>query len=201
MALVRAEIVIRADGEPRVSLEPEEVAADELLQLLLCYGAKLRWSLRAEPEWVRDGFQRLSREVAVGWDGENASGPFEALPSAPHLRLNAERFDLTVARHERYVIQLYSDQRGWGYPCGSLPPRPLRANLVWHFIALARAIASRLNEEQRAATRPVVLEWCRAMFDDAAGRRDEISLNQHIATANRIFADRGDGLQSGLVRA
>lgn len=186
--MVRAEILVRPDGEAHVHMEPSSAGAEPLMHLLLCYGAKLCWSSRSEPEWVRQALEALSWEAVLRWEMGIEGPVLESLPSTAVLRAMSARSRAEVPRHERYIIQLYSDEQGRGYPCGTAPPNPLHANLVWHFMALLQAVAARLNEVERAATQPVLREWWHAMFGHSSQLGEEASLNEHITVANRIHA-------------
>lgn len=196
--MVRAEILMRPEGRPCVRLEPASVGTSELLQLVLCYGAKLRWSLDGEAESVRDAFERLTWEAAVMWDVGYEARLLDWLPAKSPTATPAEITD--APRHERYLVQLYSDERGRGYPCGSPPANPRRANLVSHFLALLEAVSGRLDQEGRAATQGPLLRWWREMFRDPRLPTDA-PLNRHVAVANGIVAEAGDALDTGLVSA
>jgi hypothetical protein len=195
--MVRAEILVRPNGEAHVRLEPAAANAEQLRQLILCYGAKLRWLLKDEPEWVRQALESLSWEAVLRWE-DGFDGPaLESLPSAAALRAMAVQSVPEVPRHERYIIQLYSDEHGRGYPCGTLPSNPLRANLVRHFIALLQTVAARLNGGERAATQPVLLDWWDAMFGHSSQLGEDASLNEHIGVANRIHAQASAAARAG----
>ena len=186
--MVRAEILVGPNGEAHVRLEPARADAKRLLHLLLCYGAKLRWSFRGEPRWVRQALESLSWEAVLRWE-TGIDGPvLKSLPSTAALRAMADCCAPEVPRHERYIIQLYSDEQGRGYPCGTLPSNPLRPNLVWHFIALLQAIAARLTKAERTETQPVLLDWWHALFGHSSRLGEAASLNEHIGVANRIHA-------------
>jgi len=197
--MVRAEILIRPERQPHVRLEPASVEATELLQLLLCYGAKLRWCLNDQPEWVRQGFEQLTWQAAVLWDTGYEGWPADWVPVGLAGALLG-CYETSVPRHERYIVQLYSDERGRGYPCGSPPPNPRRDNLVVHYLALLEAVAARLDDEERAATQPALLEWWQAMFR-APELPEDASLGDHVAVANRIVAGAGVADARALVTA
>lgn len=186
--MVRAEILVRPDGRAHVLLEPSTAGAERLLHLLLCYGAKLCWALGGEPEWVRQAFESLTWEAVLRWR-TGIDGPIlESLPSSKTLRARAAEWDPEMPHHERYIIHLYSDEQGRGYPCGTLPNKPLRGNLVWHFMALLQAVAARLNHVERAATHSLLQEWWQAMFGHSSQLGAGASLNEHIRVANGIHA-------------
>jgi hypothetical protein len=186
--MLRAEILITPHGESRVSIEPDPPDMGELFQLILCYGAKLRWSLLKESRWVREVFEQLTAEAAELWCSR-APGPLlSRLPSIERVRLKARELEVGGSRYERYIVQLYGDEFGRGYPCEATPPEPLRINLIWHFLALLDALESRLDHQQRAATQPALLKWWLSMFAHPSRLGPGSSLNEHIALANAIHA-------------
>lgn len=186
--MLRAEILITPNGESRVGIEPRSPDTGELLQLVLCYGAKLRWSLLGESRWVREAFEGLTAEAAELWCSRVPGSLLSRMPSAARVRLKARELEIAEPRYERYIIQLYGDEYGRGYPCEATPPEPLRINLVWHFLALLDALESRLDDEQRVATQPALLKWWLAMFAQPSRLTTRSSLNEYIALANAIHA-------------
>jgi hypothetical protein len=186
--MLKAEILITPNGESCVSIEPNSPDTGELFQLVLCYGAKLRWSLLSETRWVREAFEHLTAEAAELWCSRAPGSLLNRMPSVEKVRLKSREMEVGGGRYERYIVQLYGDEYGRGYPCEATPPEPLRINLVWHFLALLDALESRLDAEQRAATQPALLKWWLSMFAHPTRLGPRCSLNEHIALANAIHA-------------
>lgn len=186
--MLRAEILITPDGESRVTIQPSSPDTSELFQLVLCYGAKLSWSIQGEAHWVREVFEQLTAEAAELWRSRAQGSLLSRMPSARKVRLTARELEVAEPRYERYIIQLYGDEYGRGYPCEATPAEPLRINLVWHFLAILDALESRLDDEQRAATQPALLKWWLSMFAHPSRLGPRSSLNGYIALANAIHA-------------
>ena len=138
-------IQLFSDFSSKVVFDPPEPPSDQLIQLALMYGAKLRWLLNNEPIEIKEMLVSFSELAISNWvsakPGELASNIKNELKSRG---LGADT-TATIPIGETFTVKYYHSASGWGHITNYLPkPRGMVINLAWHYIVLLEEIHSQL---------------------------------------------------------
>lgn len=180
-ALVTAIVEIPASGAPSVSITPEGSNPQDLIQLLLSYGTKLRWVLNSEPPRVRGMFQELVGELIDVWPVSGEHGPLR-MSGLGQLFSELEGRRQAVAGGERFTVHLHRFADGEGYVINHLAVPGLAANVSWHYILLADAIYKRLDQTSRDLASSALAAWWDVITSSSA---DDSSLSA-LTALNRL---------------
>jgi hypothetical protein len=133
-------VFIPLSGYPTLRVTPHDASPDDLSLLTLCYGSKLHWLLRTEPELIRELFQQLCSEALDFWS-EPGDDLIDRMPSARRLRAD-ESTPHAVAGGEFFQVTLYrtdyKNLRNKAWVITAIPSPGLAATLPWSFLLCRR---------------------------------------------------------------
>ena len=117
-------------GNVAVEITPDDVKPEDLINLALCYAAKVRWLTLTAPHSAKQVFETVYRNTIKAW------------PEIPYVEMIASlKQEQTV-----YSITLYCDEKIGPFIQNKLP-RELTNDLATQFFFLLADIVGRLEPE------------------------------------------------------
>ena len=177
-------LTIQPSGDYVAVIDPKDADSKALIRFLLCYGSKVRWLLKNEPDELTevldqivsesvDAFSAMSttdltRETSVGRSFEEIKGHAPA----------------AVAGGERFVVRYFVHQGNRGGITNDIPRPGLAINLAWHYLLVLQAVRSRLNQHDRSVAQRALQGWRSVAFGAGETWGGLGGLNKLNAVAN-----------------
>lgn len=177
----RAKIIINipVTGFANFQIIPHDASPEDLIQLALCYGSKIRWLLQMEPEQVRDIYHGLCNEVIDFWSAPGAD-LIDRMPTASQLRED-DSSPHAVVGGEQYVVTLYRTDyhnlHNKAWVITTVPHPSLAANIPWSFLLVLNAVFVLLKPSEQETLRRAIVDWYKYAFEELHPKRSISSLD------------------------